>query len=218
MVLPNATLFPRTMLPLYIFEKRYRQMLMRSLQGDRLFAVAMKRQHLSRDLPCRVAGLGMVRVAVRNDDGSYHLVLQGLSRIKLGKAVSYRPFRRHKFTLLSAEKSGSDSESDNVRALMQNIVKLVGMRLEQGSEMPMEILKELAASASSTEDVVEDQLINGTLGAMASLGDPEQLVDLVSCTLLTIPHERQMMLEELDIESRLNSLVSFLSAEVARNA
>jgi hypothetical protein len=33
-----------------------------------------------------------------------------------------------------------------------------------------------------------------------------------------VPRERQTMLEVVDIEARLNSLISFLSAEVARNA
>ena len=211
MILPNATLFPRTMLPLYIFEPRYRRMLERSLQTNRLFSVAMRRLDCSRELPCRVAGLGMVRVAVKNDDGTYHMVLQGLSRIELGKAVSYRPFRRHKFDLISTE----PRESEMVRDLMEQIVQLVKIRLEQGSEVSVEILKELASGSGSdpSAQTIEEALMN-----MAGVADPEQLVDLVSCTLLTVPHERQTMLEVIDIEARLNSLIGFLSAEVARNA
>ncbi len=206
------------MLPLYIFEPRYRRMLVRSLKGDRLFAVAMKRTGCSRELPCRVAGLGMVRVAVRNDDGTYHLVLQGLSRIELGKAVSYRPFRRHKFEIMTSPSRELPERDD----LMQQIVQLVKVRLEQGSEVSVEILKELATDASIAEAPeesahsnlsVEDALIK-----MAKDADPEQLIDLVSCTLLTVPAERQTMLEVLDIEARLNSLIGFLSGEVARNA
>jgi Lon protease-like protein len=215
MILPNATLFPRTMLPLYIFEPRYRRMLLRSLQGSRLFAVAMKRPNCSRELPCRVAGLGMIRVAVRNDDGTYHLVLQGLSRIGLGKAVSYRPFRRHQFDIISTE----PRESAGLRSLMQQIVQLVRIRLEQGSDISVEILKELASESSkSCDSNREQQTVDEALLKMAEVADPEQLVDLVSCTLLTVPRERQTMLEVVDIEARLNSLISFLSAEVARNA
>ncbi len=218
MILPNATLFPRTMLPLYIFEPRYRRMLERSLRGDRLFAVAMKRPDCSREMPCRVAGLGMVRVAVRNDDGTYHMVLQGLSRIELGKAVSYRPFRRHKFEIVNS----TNRDSPELRGLMEQIVQLVKIRLEQGSEVSVEILKELATDSSlvdeSDESESSDLSVEEALMKMAGVADPEQLVDLVSCTLLTVPGERQTMLEVLDIETRLNSLIGFLTAEVARNA
>ncbi len=43
-LLPNATLFPcRPLLPLYIFEPRYRQMLLDSLNTNRMFSVAMQK-------------------------------------------------------------------------------------------------------------------------------------------------------------------------------
>ena len=206
------------MLPLYIFEPRYRRMLARSLKGNRLFAVAMKRAGCTRERPCRVAGLGMVRVAVRNDDGTYHLVLQGLSRIELGKAVSYRPFRRYKFEIMPS----SNRELPEMEDLMQQVVQLVKIRLDQGSEVSVEILKELATDSSIAETpeetVSSDLSVEDALMKMAKVADPEQLVDLVSCTLLTVPTERQTMLEVLDIEARLNSLIGFLSGEVARNA
>ena len=102
---------------------------------------------------------------------------------------------------------------------MQQIVQLVRIRLEQGSDISVEILKELTSGSSENCDPKqEQQTVDEALLKMAGVADPEQLVDLVSCTLLTVPRERQTMLEVVDIEARLNSLISFLSAEVARNA
>ena len=43
MTLPTATLFPQALLPLYIFEPRYRQMLTDTLKAGRMFSVAMQR-------------------------------------------------------------------------------------------------------------------------------------------------------------------------------
>ncbi|HTO02917.1 MAG TPA: LON peptidase substrate-binding domain-containing protein, partial [Opitutus sp.] len=40
MTLPNVTFFPQAVMPLHIFEPRYRQMLRDVLAADRLFAVA----------------------------------------------------------------------------------------------------------------------------------------------------------------------------------
>jgi len=51
MTLPNATLFPQALLPLYIFEPRYRQMLADALHSNRLFAVAMQKPGSTRESP-----------------------------------------------------------------------------------------------------------------------------------------------------------------------
>ena len=64
MTLPSATLFPQALLPLYIFEPRYRQMLADMLRQDRMFTVAMQKPGRIRETPCAVAGLGLIRVSV----------------------------------------------------------------------------------------------------------------------------------------------------------
>src|SRR5689334_6605850 len=83
MTLPNVTLFPEALLPLYIFEPRYRQMLTDMLHSNRMFAVAMQKPGNSRETPLPVAGLGLVRVSVRHNDGTSHLILQGIARVEL---------------------------------------------------------------------------------------------------------------------------------------
>src|SRR5580765_9012408 len=93
MTLPNATLFPQALLPLYIFEPRYRQMLADSLHSNRMFAVAMQKPGNAREVPLPVAGLGLVRVSVGHRDGTSHLILQGIARVELEEAVRYKPYR-----------------------------------------------------------------------------------------------------------------------------
>src|SRR5712672_581250 len=93
MTLPNATLFPQALLPLYIFEPRYRQMLADALHSDRMFSVAMQRPGTIRESPAPVAGLGLIRVSVRHPNGTSHLILQGIGRVELESAVRYKPYR-----------------------------------------------------------------------------------------------------------------------------
>src|SRR5271166_573635 len=93
MTLPNATLFPQALLPLYIFEPRYRQMLADALHSNRMFSVAMQRPGRARETPSPVAGLGLIRVSVGHRDGTSHLVLQGLARVELAAAVRFKPYR-----------------------------------------------------------------------------------------------------------------------------
>src|ERR1043166_9773261 len=75
MTLPSATLFPQALLPLYIFEPRYRQMVADSLKTERMFSVAMQKPGRTRESPCQVAGLGVIRVSVDHQDGTSHLIL-----------------------------------------------------------------------------------------------------------------------------------------------
>src|SRR5438034_1301972 len=93
MTLPSAILFPQALLPLYIFEPRYRQMLTDALNSHRMFSVAMQRPGRSREVPSTIAGLGLIRVSVAHKDGTSHLILQGLARVKLAETVRYKPYR-----------------------------------------------------------------------------------------------------------------------------
>ena len=43
-----------------------------------------------------------------------------------------------------------------------------------------------------------------------------QIADIVSCTLLTVPAERQTILETVVLEARLKKLIHFLMAEIRR--
>ena len=65
MTLPNATLFPQALLPLYIFEPRYRRMLADSLNTDRMFSVAMQKPGRTRETPSPVAGLGLIQIQIQ---------------------------------------------------------------------------------------------------------------------------------------------------------
>lgn len=79
MILPWVSLFPGSLLPLYIFEERYREMTKAALVGNRMFAIA----HTYDDTTIApIGGLGVIRACVTNDDGTSNLVLQGLSRVE----------------------------------------------------------------------------------------------------------------------------------------
>src|SRR5688572_32825205 len=126
MTLPSATLFPQALLPLYIFEPRYRRMLTDSLNTNRMFSVAMQKPGRTRETPCPVAGLGLIRVSVGHNDGTSHLILQGLTRVKLQETVQYKPYRVQRIQPLVA------AETDNVTidALVAKVHELVEQRLE----------------------------------------------------------------------------------------
>jgi Lon protease-like protein len=199
MTLANETLFPQALLPLYIYEPRYRQMLAESLHTHRMFVVAMQRQGFSRESPSLVAGLGLVRVCVDNPDGTSHLILQGISRVEVTKTIRHKPFRISRIRMLTTPARDSSA----INALMTKLRDLVTERVRQGFK--------------THPDAPKAHSIKGMVTYLNKLHDPDQAADLITSALLPRPDERQMILETIEIEPRLRYLIHFLMAEISQH-
>jgi ATP-dependent Lon protease len=209
MTLPNATLFPQALLPLYIYEPRYRRMLAEALNSHRMFAVAMQKPACSRETPSGIGGLGLIRVAVDNPDGTSHLILQGITRVKLASATRYKPYRMHRIVPLQAP----PVDSVTVDALLAKVRDLVNERIQLGfpSPFPIPSKKGGAKKAAETSAVLS---MHEIINYLENLDDADQVADLVSCALLPSAEERQTILETVDVEPRLKRLIHFLMAEI----
>jgi len=198
MTLPNATLFPQALLPLYIFEPRYRQMLADALHSNRMFSVAMRRPGSSRETPLPVAGVGLIRVSVGHKDGTSHLILQGLARVELEEAVRYRPYRVQRIRPLPTPPCDSVAAD----ALLAKVRELVRERFKLG--LPFSFPGEQPPKFPAKE----------VIGYLDSISNPEQAADLVSCAVLAGASERQAILEAVDVETRLRRLIQFLLRDI----
>jgi uncharacterized protein len=207
MTLPNATLFPQALLPLYIFEPRYRQMLVDALHSNRMFSVAMQRPGTSRESPAPVAGLGLIRVSVGHRDGTSHLILQGLARVELEETVRYKPYRIQRIRALQTP------PCDNVKvdALVAKVRELLEERINLGLPFPSPLMSPEKAETTPGPPSFSPTEI---LSYLDSITDPEQAADLVSCAVLPGAAERQAILETVEVEARLRRLIQFLLAEI----
>jgi ATP-dependent Lon protease len=210
MTLPSATLFPQALLPLYIFEPRYRKMLADSLKSHRMFTVAMQRPGLNREAPCPVAGLGLIRVSVDHADGTSHLILQGLTRVELGQTLRYKPYRVNTIRPLQAE------PVDNVMvdALLAKVHELVEQRIKLGPPQGFPPFKTAITSKKHTAE--KDHAIPEIMQYLQNLPDAETVADLVSCALLPNAEHRQTILETIEVDQRLKYLIRFLLADIRR--
>ena len=82
--LGGALLFPRALLPLHIFEPRYRAMVSDAMARDRRIGMIQPRDGDHRkpalfDIGC----VGRIAEFEAHDDGRYNLVLEGLTRFRL---------------------------------------------------------------------------------------------------------------------------------------
>ena len=214
MTVPNATLFPQALLPLYIFEPRYRQMLADALRTHRMFSVAMQRPGRTRETPCTIAGLGLIRASVDHQDGTSHLILQGLSRIQLGPPKQYKPYRIHTIRLLGGPLI------DNVRidAMVAEVHELVEKRISMGAfPFPFPSLGKHPVAKENWSKAAANFSVTEVIDYLKGLPNANLVADLVSCALLPNPADRQIILETVDLEERLRRLIQFLLLEIQRN-
>ena len=212
MTLPSATLFPQALLPLYIFEPRYRKMLADALQTHRMFTVAMQDPTRVREKPCLIAGLGLIRVSVDHADGTSHLILQGLTRVELVDTVQTKPYRVE--TIRAIQTPVVDSVV--IDALVAKVLELVKQRMEVGpAPFPFPALEPTAGGGkkkgkAKTSGVASKEILE----YLEKLPGPDQMADLVSCAVLSSPVARQTILATVPLEERLKHLIHFLIAEI----
>ena len=190
MVLPNAVLFPHSLLPLHIFENRYRQMLSHCLTGERMFSVASTKAGIREpqgveDLRS-VAGIGLIRACVGNENGTSNLVLQGLARVRILEWTQEEPFRIAEIELIESRMENAveaDALGEKVKELCVRIQQL-------GLPLPANLLEQ-----------------------MHQIDNPEVLADVVGAAFVNELAPRQQLLESPDVSERLRLLIQILRTQ-----
>ena len=190
MPLTGVLLFPNALLPLHIFEPRFRDMLEHALHDDRMLCVALVRPERSQWRTSAdffpVSTVGLIRACIGRSDGTSDLILQGIRRVKFSEFEQEAPFPIARIKPLKTRVSPS-VETD---ALAAKALELYGQLKESGRELPEKIDRYLS-----------------------EMSDPEMLADLIASTFVSEAARRQQLLEELDLNQRLRLLIQFLREE-----
>ena len=118
--LPNAVLFPDTVLPLHIFEPRYRQMVRDVADGEGHMAIALLEPGFEEDYegsPAfhRIGTLGRVENLEDLPNGRFNLHLVGLRRVEFEEIPSPTAYRVAR--LIARDETGvDDADPEIVRA------------------------------------------------------------------------------------------------------
>lgn len=183
MTLPEVAFFPQALMPLHIFEPRYREMLRDTLATDRLFAVAgldlnkTKAQGQTFEPPHRVATVGIIRACQKNDNGTSNLLLQGLCRVEILGIAREEPYRLIEVRALTSEPGAAGEDNERLR---RELSRLLAVREK--------------LSPSSTR---------GITAFLKTVTDPEAFADIAAFNLCDDPVMRQRLLEVLDVHRRL---------------
>jgi hypothetical protein len=114
--LPEVVLLPGTLLPLHIFEARYREMVADALAGDRTIGMAMMKpgwEEGGRDPEVfPVGGAGEIVESERLEDGRYNILLEGRFRFRILGEAGAEPYRKARVEpIASLPFTDPDSES-----------------------------------------------------------------------------------------------------------
>lgn len=105
-VLEECFHFPGCFLPLYIFEQRYRQMLDHALSTSRMFGVGT----IVKDELLPVTTVGLIRASKKREDGTSHVMLYGVKRVRITGWVQEKPFRIATIEPFSTLRESPDDE------------------------------------------------------------------------------------------------------------
>lgn len=191
MVLTDCYLFPGCILPLYIFEERYRQMLAHALDEDRMFCIGSRRPGSCSCEPGElwpVSTAGMIRACVKQDDGTSHLMLYGLTRIRFTGVVQRAPF-----IISSVEPLVSEPADPQ---------KMASLRTQA--------LNLLAPAGPETGDP-----LCGFREAVQSVEDPAMLCDVLAYHLVKRPAALRSLLSEPSLVKRYSLLLAELERQGA---
>ncbi|WPJ96487.1 LON peptidase substrate-binding domain-containing protein [Coraliomargarita algicola] len=194
MTLSQCGRFPQAMMPLYIFEPRYREMLQRVLAEDRIFAVAAlderEKDAEILETPYSIASVGVVRACKQNPDGTSNLILQGLARVQLESFVTEEPYRRARIHQILSESDGSEQ---TMGAIQPTLLALMQTQMRLGADIPQEVIQFLS-----------------------NIKEPENVLDLAIFTLCPSGRFKQELLETRGILARFEKFERALRSQIER--
>jgi len=199
--LPDVVFFPRTVLPLHVFETRYRAMVKDALQGDHTLVVALLQPGWEQDYQGSpalhpVATLGRMEGVETTRDGRYHFRLVGLHRVRLLAAERETPYRLMRAEHIP-ERAVDDSDPEIRRAKLDLLASQVCLMHElAGKERPLVLDETMSFEAA----------VNGTCASLPI--EPAGRQALLEIDDLRIRHQAagSILDELLDRILRLKSL------------
>jgi Lon protease-like protein len=187
--LPDLTFFPHTLLPLHIFEGRYRAMITDCLARDRrLSVVRLKPGHETsyegKPPVYAIAGAGSIVRCERLASGRFNVLLKGERRIRILREVPTDTLYR---MAVAAPLPDVGEERPGVPVLARTV-----------RERCLRIMDALGRGSSEMRESLE------------AVRSPAELGDQVASGVIPDVAVRQALLEELDVERRLERLAAAL--------
>ena len=186
--LSNAIFFPKTLLPLNIFEPRYKQMTEHAVVGNKLIGMVQSNQKVDKKGKPEVYNIGCVgyiEFHSKTPDGRYLINLKGISRFKIKEEINTNNLYR-KF---SVDYSDFSSDFDEQKTSGINTIELI----------------------EKTKKLFEQYQLSTDWKVVEKV-ETEQLINSLSMICPFTISEKQRLLETKDLIDRneiLNKIINF---------
>lgn len=187
--LPNVVFFPKTLLPLHVFEPRYRQMIADALQADQSVCIALLKPGWEADYEGApevypVACLGRIVQHQKLPDGRFNLVLHGEARVMIEGYEQLTPYRMAQLRVLGQDAAWTE-----------------------GADVTSESLELLRLFQQMFESQASALQMTAALGTHLS---PEGILNSVAMNLNVEPKVKQFLLEIDSVGARYRSVLKIL--------
>jgi Lon protease-like protein len=160
--LPDTVLFPHTLLPLHIFEPRYRAMVRDVSEGHGLIVISRMLGEGFESL----GTVGRVRELVPLEDGRFNLMLQGLERVSMVEVPCDTPYRQVRVES-RPERTGTDDADLIEQARLDLLATLAillgasqsGVPVVIDRELPFDVLVNKACAGLPIEAALRQRLL-----------------------------------------------------------
>jgi len=190
--LPDVVFFPKTLLPLHVYEPRYRTLASEALERDQAICTALLRPGWEADYygspeVYPVGCIGRIVQHTKLPDGRYNITLQGEGKVRIEEQVRVEPYRIVRVQPIQDDDAWT--LRDNVAQEAIELVRL--FRQVHEGQGPSLLLAE-------------------TFGQNMS---PESILNTVAMHLNVEPDMKERLLEMESLEARYHSVL-----EILRNA
>jgi len=114
--LSNFIIFPKTTVPLNIFEPRYIEMINDSMKSNKIIGLIQPKKYINNDVPSalhEVGCLGKITSFKETEDGRYIVEIKGLIRFKIIQQIkSLKPYRIYEINFNNFDHDLSEKKED----------------------------------------------------------------------------------------------------------
>ena len=185
--LGNMVFFPNTVIPLHIFEERYKQMIEDSVSSHNLICMTLMDDD-EKDDNISISKVGCIGRIISNeeaDEGRKNIILYGISRIQINEIIYSKPYRQAKIGIIKSQTT-EDSEP-----LFKRITDLVG-----------------------EWNLLLDDYNDNYKIKVDSSSSLSKLTDSLSSIIVSSSSERQYLLEELDEAKRATKVIEVRESRI----
>ena len=188
--LPNAVLLPGGLLPLHVFEPRYRELTRDCLAGHHFMGVARLRPgyetaYYGRPPVYERFGVGRIICSEELPDGRFALLLRGVARVEMARELTTeRSYRMVEARMLPDAQTDHSEVTDHHRRLIQLCDRLAEI-IDQGGPQLRDLVR--------------------------AFDDPGACADAIAAALVMDADARQELLEACDPMVRIQRTLGHVS-------